>query len=260
MGILNATPDSFFDQGRFFAPSLALQRGIQLYQEGADLIDIGGESTRPGAAAVSAEEETERVIPLIRMLKKEVPVPLSIDTMKFAVAKKALEAGASFINDVSGFRCIEMQKIAADARVPICVMHMHQTPATMQQNPQYPDGIIPFLIDWFKGRIDALIKAGVNEKQIILDPGIGFGKTVADNVEILQNLHIIKNLGFPLLIGLSRKSFLGKILNKNSPELLAATIAGNLAAVLEGTDYIRVHDVSAHADAMAIMRVLKGIK
>lgn len=253
MGILNVTPDSCFDQGRWFDHSHAIQRGIQICREGADWIDIGGESTMPGASPVTEEEELRRIIPVIKALKNEIHIPLSIDTMKAAVAAAALEAGATLINDVSGFRDPAMRRVAAASQAPICVMHMLENPRTMQLNPQYPDGVIPFLLDWFKERIDLLLNSGVKERNIILDPGIGFGKTVAHNVEIVHNLHQIKALGFPVLIGLSRKSFLGKIINKTYPDLLPISLAVNTLAILAKVDFIRVHDISEHRDVVDLM-------
>lgn len=260
MGILNVTPDSCYDQGRWFDHQTAIQHGVQMSREGADWIDVGGESTRPGAPPVSEEEELRRIIPVIKALKNEITTPLSVDTMKGAVAEAALEAGASLINDVSGFRDPAMRQAAAVSNVPICVMHMLENPSTMQNNPHYPEGIIPFLLNWFKARIDLLLAAGVKEKNIILDPGIGFGKTVADNVEIVHNLHKIKELGFPVLIGLSRKSFLGKIVNKNYPELLPVTLAVNTLAILAKADILRVHDVAEHRDVIDLMAHLYKTK
>jgi dihydropteroate synthase len=262
MGILNVTPDSCFDQGRWFDHSLAIQtsaieRGIQIWLEGADWLDIGGESTRPGASQVCEEEELRRVIPVITALKKEISIPISIDTMKAKVAAAALEAGAALINDVSGFSDPAMRQIAASSQLPICVMHMHENPSTMQNNPHYPQGVVCYLIEWFKKRIDLLLGSGIQEKQLILDPGIGFGKTVADNVEIVQNLPKFKALGFPVLIGLSRKSFLGKIVNKGYPDLLPVTLAINTLAIQAQTDIIRVHDVREHRDIIDLMDYLQ---
>ncbi len=217
MGILNITPDSFYDAGRWFDHDQAVKRGIRIWQEGADWLDIGGESTRPGATPVSEVEELSRVIPVIKSLKQEIPIPISIDTMKAKVAEAAILAGASLINDVSGFRDPSMQQLAVDTQIPICIMHMHEVPLTMQVHPHYPEGVVPFLLDWLKQRIDFLLSIGVKENNIMIDPGIGFGKTIADNVQILQNLHKIKILGYPVLIGLSRKSFLGKIIKKHPP-------------------------------------------
>ncbi|MBA3721511.1 MAG: dihydropteroate synthase [Parachlamydiaceae bacterium] len=254
MGILNVTPDSCFDQGRWFEPSLAIKRGIEIFQQGADILDIGGESTRPNAIPVSENDELARVIPVINALHKEIPIPLSIDTMKPKVASAALKAGASFINDVSGFRDPEMRKVASDSGAKICLMHMDQNPQTMQNNPSYLKGIIPFLIEWFDTQINLLLNEGVLEKNIILDPGIGFGKTVDHNVEIVHNLPKFKALGFPVLIGLSRKSFLGKILQKPIySELLPATLAINTIAIQSRVDIIRVHDISEHRDVIDLM-------
>jgi dihydropteroate synthase len=256
MGILNVTPDSFYDQGRWFDFSLAVQHGIQLMQHGADLIDIGGESTRPGAPPVSEQEELQRVIPVIRALREHVSVPLSIDTMKPKVAEAALLAGATFINDVSGFRNPHMQSLAASSGVKICVMHMHETPLTMQNQPSYPQGIILFLLDWFQKKINELCKAGIQPHQIILDPGIGFGKTIADNLEILHNLQKIKALGFPILLGISRKSFMGKLLQHPPSGLLPATLTINML-VIKDVDILRVHDVGEHRDLLHILEDFK---
>lgn len=260
MGILNVTPDSSFDQGRYFDHQTAIRRGIQMQQEGADWIDIGGESTRPGALPVSEQEELRRVIPVIRALKEQVTIPLSIDTMKAQVAEAAIEAGASLINDVTGFSDPHMRQVAASSQLPICVMHMHETPATMQINPVYPQGITSFLLDWFHARIELLLASGIKEKNIILDPGIGFGKTVADNVEIVHNLHKFKALGFPILIGLSRKSFLGKIIHKTYPDLLPVSLAVNTLAIVAHVDIIRVHDVVEHRDVIDLITHLNANK
>lgn len=255
MGILNVTPDSCVDIGRWFDQKVAIQRGIQIFCEGANWIDIGGESTRPGAQPVSEKEELRRVIPVLKALKKEIPIPISIDTMKASVATAAIEGGASMINDVSGFRDPAMQQVAVESGLPICVMHMHQDPRTMQVNPHYPEGIIDHLLDWFKKRVELLLTLGVKRENIILDPGIGFGKTVADNVKIVQNLQRIKELGFPVLIGLSRKSFLGKIIDKSYPDLLPISLAANTLAILAQVNIIRVHDVSEHRDIIAFMNL-----
>ena len=252
MGILNATPDSFYDQSRFFDLEAAIQRGVQISHEGADLIDIGGESTRPGATPVSLEEELRRVIPLIKELKSRVHIPLSIDTLKPQVALQALQAGADWINDVSGFRDCMMREIAGSSGARLCVMHMQGTPETMQLNPQYSTSIIDHIKTWFSNTLEKL-----KEEKIVLDPGIGFGKTVAHNLEIIHNLPELKRLGFPILIGVSRKSFMSKILNKPANELLAATLAINSIAVLSQVDFIRVHDIQAHRDVIDIIEAYK---
>lgn len=253
MGILNATPDSFYDKGRYSTFDAAIERGIQIYNEGADLIDIGGESTRPGSLAVDEAQELERVIPIISALHAKIPIPISIDTQKPKVAQAAIEAGASFINDVSGFHDPLMQEIAASSGVTICVMHMQGNPRTMQNNPQYPEGIMAHLLDWFEQRVEILLRSGIDQRQIVLDPGIGFGKTVDDNLEIIQNLPRIRALGFPLLVGVSRKSFMGKILNKTAIELLPATIAVNTLLIQSRVDIIRVHDVREHRGVIDLL-------
>jgi dihydropteroate synthase len=253
MGILNVTPDSFYDQSRFFQSDSAIQRGLEICQEGADIIDIGGESTRPGADLISEEEELRRVIPVIKGLKTKVSIPISIDTLKPRVAKGAIEAGASWINDVGGMREPEMREVAVQHAVNVCVMHMEGTPKTMKVNPVYPDGIVDHLIRFFEAQIDLLVREGVQEKRIVIDPGIGFGKTIADNLEIIHNLPKLKTIGFPLLLGVSRKSFMSRLLNKSSNELLAATVAMNTAAILAGVDIIRVHDVQEHRDVINLL-------
>ncbi len=254
MGILNVTPDSFFDGGKFNATDIAIARGIKMFQEGADIIDIGGESTRPGAEEVSKAEELERVIPVIRTLKAQIPIPLSIDTMKPEVAEAAFNEGASIINDVSGFRNPKMISFAAEANIPICVMHMLGMPKTMQINPHYESGVITHLLSWFMEKISVLKKAGIKENNIILDPGIGFGKTVDDNLKILHNLQKFKALGFQVLVGLSRKSFMSKIINKPAAETLATTLAMDTIALLAKIDFIRVHDVKEHRDIADVIK------
>ena len=253
MGILNVTPDSFYDQGQFFNSELAIARGLKLFKDGADIIDIGGESTRPFADPVSEKEELKRVIPVIKALKSQINIPLSIDTMKPGVAQAALEAGASLINDVSGFRDPDLIAVAADSGVRICVMHMQGMPKTMQVDPVYPKGVVEEIIQWFEEKIDILLKAGIKEKNIIIDPGIGFGKTVEDNCKILHNLQKFKVSGFPVLLGLSRKSFMGKVLDKPSEDLLAPTIALDALAMRDNVDIIRVHDVEEHRSVAIMM-------
>jgi dihydropteroate synthase len=260
MGILNATPDSYYDKSRFSDEESAVARGQQIFFEGADIIDVGGESTRPrniytneDSVKVSVEEELRRVIPVITQLKQLIPIPISIDTMKPEVAAQAVAAGAAWINDVSGFRHPEMRDIAASSGVKICVMHMHGDPYTMQLNPNYDKPIINHIKHWFSDTLEKLIEAGVKEKNIVLDPGIGFGKTVAHNLEIIHNLPELKSLGFPVLLGLSRKYFMSKILNKPPTELLSATLAMNTVAILSKVDFIRVHDVREHRDIIDVL-------
>jgi dihydropteroate synthase len=260
MGILNVTPDSFYDGNRYFDHEVAIKRGVEIYQEGADIIDIGGESTRPGSVQVNEEEERERVTTVIQNLKTKVPIPLSIDTMKPLVAEAALKAGASLINDVSGFNHPKMREIAAEFNAEVCIMHMLQTPQTMQDAPFYPEGIISHLLSFFDKQITLLIKAGVKENKIIIDPGIGFGKTVADNLEIIHNLQRLKPIGFPLLVGVSRKSFMSKLINKPASDLLNATLTMNTIAILSGADIIRVHDIKEHYDVINLLSHIENCR
>lgn len=256
MGILNVTPDSYFDGGNYLGLDAALKRAMEMVAEGADILDIGGESTRPGAPPVSEEEELKRVIPVILEIRRLTPLPLSIDTVKPRVAAAALEAGATLINDVSGFRDPEMQRIAAVADVDICVMHMQGTPQNMQVNPVYDQGVVPTLLDYFDRQIGTLVEAGVDPRRIIIDPGIGFGKTVADNLQIIHNLPLFKERGFPVLLGVSRKWFMQRILNRPASEMLAGTIAINTLAVKAGVDFLRVHDVLPHRDMITLLKQL----
>lgn len=250
MGILNITPDSFYDKSRLSNVKEATAAAIRMKEEGADILDIGGESSRPGAAVVSEEEELARVIPIILAIKEKIDIPISIDTRKSNVAKAAIKAGATLINDITGFENPEMIELALKNNLDICVMHMQGTPQTMQLNPHYEGGVIPHLMHWFEEKIDALTRAGISSQKIILDPGIGFGKSIADNLEIIHNLPKLKRLGFSLLLGVSRKSFLGKILNKPTKELLSATLAINALAITSHVDIIRVHDVKEHRDVV----------
>lgn len=260
MGILNATPDSFYPESRYCSfdedYTLAITCAKDLESQGANYIDIGGESTRPGAIPVPEDEELRRVVPLIKALKPEVNVPISIDTMKPKVARAAIEAGAELINDVSGFSSPEMREIAASHNIPICAVHMRPQPGCFKGRTFYEEGVINAITKWFDKTLDLLINSGVSEKNIIIDPGIGFGKTVADNFEILQNLNKLIALRFPLLIGISRKSFMGKTLDLPPSKLLPATIALNTLAIQAGVDYIRVHDVKEHKESILVLNQL----
>lgn len=257
MGIVNVTPDSFFPGSRCLSTSAAIARGQQLVADGADLLDIGGESSRPGATAPSEAEELDRVLPVISALAKSVAIPLSIDTRRPRVAEACVKAGASLINDITGFTQAGMREVAASCAVDLCVMHMLGDPLTMQQSPTYPEGVVEALLRWFEIQINLLIRAGVKQERIILDPGIGFGKTVAHNVEILQNLPRFKAMGYPLLIGISRKSFLSRLTGKTTEELLPATIAVNTLALRNGVDILRVHDVAEHRGIIDLVGTLE---
>lgn len=258
MAILNTTPDSFYAPSRTFFPEVAIERGIRLWEEGADILDIGGESTRPGADPVSTEEELKRVIPVINGLAKRVPIPISIDTYKPIVAKAAIDAGATFINDVTGLIDPQMVTIAAATKSDVCIMHMLGNPQTMQNSPYYEKGIMTFLTEWFRKRMTFLLNNGIEQNKIILDPGIGFGKTVQDNLEIIKHLTELKKLGPRILLGISRKSFMSKIIGKDRPELLATTLGINTLAIMAGLDIIRVHDVAEHRDLIDVLEAVRS--
>lgn len=252
-GILNVTPDSCYDGGQYLKEQAAIARACEMEAEGADWIDIGGESSRPGALPVPEDEEIHRVIPVIKALKKNIKIPISIDTYKPKVAKLALEAGASFINDITGLENREMIAVAKEFRVPVCVMHMQGTPGTMQKAPSYPRGVVFELLEWFEKKIEHLLKENFFPSQIILDPGIGFGKTAEQNIEILQNLSHFKKFGFPLFLGLSRKSFIMHYIKKTRSELLPATLAVASFAIQQKVEFLRVHDVGSHRDVITIL-------
>lgn len=243
MGILNVTPDSFSDGGQFFKYDDAVKQGIKMAQEGADIIDVGGESTRPGSDPITIEEELSRVIPVIAALSKETDIPISIDTYKSQVAEKALDAGAEMINDISALRFDpQMKKIAAEYQVPIVLMHIKGTPKNMQENPYYDD-VVEEITKYLKESIQMGEDAGVQKENIIIDPGIGFGKRLEDNLNILKNLKKFFILNCPILVGPSRKSFIGKILGLPVEERLEGSLASLAVVILNGANIVRVHDV-----------------
>jgi len=244
MGILNVTPDSFSDGGLFFNEKNAIEQALRMVNDGADIIDIGGESTRPGAAPVSPKEEIERVVPVIKALAKNVNVPLSIDTCKAKVADEAVSAGASIINDISGLRFDRrMARVAAQHKVPVVIMHIQGTPAHMQKKPVYKS-LIPEVMDYLREGIDIALKAGVREDMIIIDPGIGFGKTVDHNLEIINRLDEFTGFEKPILLGPSRKSFIGKLLGGLPvTERIEGTAAAIAIGISKGANIIRVHDI-----------------
>ena len=243
MGILNVTPDSFYDQGKHADPQQAIDEGIKMEAAGADILDIGGESTRPGAAQVSEAEELERVVPVIEGLAVDVRIPLSVDTYKAQVAEAAIQAGATIVNDISGMQFDPgMPEVINHYKVPVVLMHIKGKPHDMQVNPTY-DNLMDEIYMYFEDRIDAAIKAGIERDLIIIDPGIGFGKRLWDNYELLQRLPEFRGLGCPILVGPSRKSFIGKALDLPVEERLEGTAAAVTAAVLAGSHIIRVHDI-----------------
>lgn len=256
MGILNVTPDSFSDGGQYLDPGRAVARGLEMVAQGADLIDVGGESTRPGAEPVPVEEELRRVIPVIRRLAREVRVPISIDTYKVRVAEAAVDAGARLLNDISAGRFDpEMPRLAARTGLPLVVMHMKGTPRTMQEAPWYED-VVGEVDQFFRERIQALTEAGVAREQLILDPGLGFGKRTQDNLVLLGQLGRFRHWGLPLLVGPSRKSFLGEVLGTPPQDRLEGTLAAVVTAVVQGADLVRVHDVEAIDRARRVVDAL----
>jgi len=256
MGILNVTPDSFSDGGNFLNLDAAVAQAKKMIEEGADIIDVGGESTRPGSDLISAEEEKKRVIPVIEKLAKETKAMISIDTTKAEVAKAAIEAGATMVNDISGLRADKnMAKVVAEKKVLICIMHMKGTPKNMQDHPSYTDLMGEIVGYLFKG-LEIAKKAGILTENILVDPGIGFGKSVEDNLEIIKRLKELKVLGCPILIGLSRKSFIGEILGLDVNKRLEGTIAAVVMAIANGASVVRVHDVAAIKKATQIANAI----
>lgn len=256
MGVLNVTPDSFSDPGLFFDAGKAVERAKQMADEGTDIIDVGGESSRPNAEPVSEEEELKRVAPIIKKLAEEINVPISIDTHKPAVAEECIKLGAHIVNDITGLRNKEMLKVVARYKVPIIIMHMKGEPKNMQQNPEYKD-VVDEIKFYFKDRINAARNAGIN--QIIIDPGIGFGKTTKHNLQILNRLKEFETLGCPILVGPSRKSFIGNITGMNVNERLEGTLAAVSIAAMNGANIIRVHDVKECKRAIQIADAIKYV-
>ena len=258
MGVVNVTPDSFSDGGDFLDPADAIAHGKQLADDGAHILDIGGESTRPGAQPVDADEELRRVLPVIEGLAEAAKAEISIDTAKAEVASRAIDAGASIVNDVSAFRFEpELAQLVADAGVECCLMHMLGEPRTMQDDPRYDD-VVADVKAFLEERMQFATAAGVSEERIWLDPGIGFGKTVEHNLELLRRLDEIVALGRPVVVGTSRKSFLGKLTGKGEKERLPGTIATNVMALERGARVFRVHDVAEVADALAVAAATLG--
>lgn len=249
MGILNITPDSFSDGGVFLSHENAIAQALQMAQEGADIIDIGGESTRPGAAPVSLQEEIDRVIPVIESLRGQLSLPISIDTSKPAVMRAAVSAGAGFINDVLALREEGALAAAAALKVPVCLMHMQGEPRTMQDNPRYND-VVADVADFLSARLQAAQAAGIPPEWLVIDPGFGFGKSLEHNLELLRGLGKLKNLGAPILAGLSRKSMIGKALGLPVEQRLHASVALAVMAVQNGAGIVRVHDVGPTVDAL----------
>ena len=256
MGIVNVTPDSFSDGGKFVATNLAIEHALKLAEEGAAILDIGGESTRPNATPVSLQQELDRVIPVIEALVKQVNIPISIDTYKPQVMQAAIAAGASMVNDVRALQEDGALEVVAKFNVGVCLMHMQGTPQTMQQNPHYDD-VVNDVKSFLAARLQASIGAGVGASRILLDLGFGFGKTREHNITLLQNLESFADLGQPLLVGLSRKSVLGQMTGNDVDARLYASIAASVLSAMKGAKILRVHDVKATVEALKVVVALQ---
>ncbi len=258
MGILNITPDSFYDGGRFHSVDQAVQRALQMEREGADIIDIGGESSRPGSEDVTVDEEIRRIIPVLEACQDVLSSPISLDTSRSHVLKKALSTGKiAMVNDIYACRRDpEIIDIIAESGLSIVIMHMKGNPGSMQADPHYDD-VISEILSFFEERISCIRQRGVLDSQIIIDPGIGFGKRLEDNISILKNMEKFKALGYPVLIGPSRKSFIGMITNKPPDKRIWGTASAVSCAVLKGADIVRVHDVQEMKDVIAIADRIK---
>lgn len=255
MGILNTTPDSFSDGGSYTQLESALAQVERMIVDGASIIDIGGESTRPGAEDVSEEDELARVIPVLIAIKQRFDVLVSIDTSKAAVMIAAIAAGADMINDVAALQNQGCLAAVAQSDVPVCLMHMQGLPRTMQNNPSY-DHVINDIVAFFQQRIEACVSAGIARERIILDPGFGFGKTLEQNFHLLANLSKFSQLKLPLLIGISRKSMIGNLLNRDVKQRLAGSLSAAIIAAQQGANIIRVHDVEATVDALTVLQAV----
>lgn len=259
MGIVNVTPDSFSDGGDFFSPELAIDHALKLVKDGADVIDIGGESTRPGSDPVSLEEERKRVLPVIEGIRSHSDILISIDTYKSGVAEAALRTGANIVNDISGLQFDpNMTPLIAESGVPIIMMHIKGTAKDMQIDPVYYD-LLAEITDYFQHRIDAARTNGIRDEQMILDPGIGFGKQWRDNYTLIRELDTLIDLGFPILMGPSRKSFIGQLLDLPVSEREEGTAAAVTACILKGARIIRVHDVEAMQRVITVADAIRGV-
>jgi len=242
MGILNVTPDSFYDGGRYATAAAAIDRGLRMIEDGADIIDIGGESTRPGSSPTSRNDELDRVLPVVEGIARQSDVAISIDTSKAEVARGALDAGAAMVNDVSALRAdVSMAGVVADAGAFVTLMHMQGEPASMQESPTY-ENVVEEVCAFLEERVRAAVAGGISAERILIDPGIGFGKRLEHNLDILRDIGRLRSLGHPVVCGLSRKSFLGALLDLPAEERLEGTIAANAIAIANGADVIRVHD------------------
>ncbi len=255
MGVLNVTPDSFSDGGRYVMPAVALDRARSMVEAGCDIVDVGGESTRPGADPVDVATETERVVPVVEALARELDVPVSVDTRKAEVMEAAVAAGASFINDVEALRGEGSLETAARLGVPVCLMHMRGEPRTMQRAVVYED-VVADVLGFLERRVEAARRAGIPDERLVVDPGFGFGKRLEDNLALLAGLHRFSALGLPVLVGLSRKSMIGDLIGRPVDERLSASLALAVLAAERGARIVRVHDVEATVDALRVTQAI----
>ena len=255
MGVINTTPDSFSDGGKFDTLDKALAQAQQMIASGADILDVGGESTRPGSQAVDEQQELARTIPLIEAIRQLSDIPISIDTNKSSVMRAAVEAGANIINSIWALQLNDSLQVAAELNVPVCLMHMQGTPDTMQHNPDYQD-VVREVFDFLQGRIEAAQVAGIASHNIIVDPGFGFGKNLEHNLLLLKFLPEFRKLGVPLLVGMSRKGMIGAILDKPADQRLYGSLSAAVMAAMLGADIVRVHDVAETVDALAMVRAV----
>lgn len=256
MGVLNVTPDSFSDGGDFFCPDAALERAFRMVEEGADIIDVGGESTRPGAEAVGAGEEMDRIMPVLEVLCRELPVPVSVDTSKAEVMTAASVVGVGLINDVMALRGAGALEAARDTGLPVCLMHAKGPPRTMQLNPRYDD-VVSEVKAFLGERVAACVGAGISRQRLLLDPGFGFGKTLNHNYRLLRELASIVGMGLPVLVGMSRKTMVGQVLDRPADQRLYGSLAAAVLAAAKGAQLIRVHDVAATVDALAVVQAVQ---
>jgi dihydropteroate synthase len=255
MGVINTTPDSFSDGGKFDTLDKAVAQARQMIATGADILDIGGESTRPGSQAVDEKQEIARTVPLITAIRQFSAIPISIDTNKSTVMRVAVNAGADIINSIWALRLGDSLQVAAELDVPVCLMHMQGNPDTMQQNPSYQD-VVAEVLEFLQARIDAALTAGIATHNIIVDPGFGFGKTLEHNLLLLKSLPAFRKLGVQVLVGMSRKGMIGAILDKPADQRLYGSLSVAVIAAMQGADILRVHDVAETADALAMVRAL----
>jgi len=259
MGVINTTPDSFSDGGKFDSIEKALAGAQLMIAAGADILDIGGESTRPGSLAVDPQQELDRTIPLIKAIRQLSDIPISIDSNKSVVMRAAVDAGANIINSIWALQLEDSLQVAAELAVPVCLMHMQGSPQTMQHEPSYDD-VVGEVLDFLRARIDAALDAGIAQQNIIIDPGFGFGKTLEHNLLLLKSLPEFRKFGVPVLVGMSRKGMIGAILDKPADQRLYGSLSVAVMAAMLGADILRVHDVAETVDALAMVRALRKVE